>query len=202
MNYRIVNGQLRACNDKQYNRGVDKRRNPNMMRNNELMHWKYIKKEKKSNGKWRYYYNNPPEKKYNFIEDILGVDERDAYNKAVDDVRYTEGQKRIAQENYQNAASTISGKYWNEAWARGKEELSEEAQKNMDSEHDEIVTPLYEEFKVKEAEYKAAGKKYTETQEKYYNTPIGVVDQIAKGINNVVENAKRWVEGLFKSWFR
>ena len=23
----------------------------------ELMHWKYVKKEKRSNGKWRYYYD-------------------------------------------------------------------------------------------------------------------------------------------------
>lgn len=201
MNYRIVNGQLRACCDKQYDRGIDKRRNPNTLRNNELMHWKYIKKEKKSNGKWRYYYNNPPEKKYNVIEDILGVDERDAYKKAADDVRYTEGQKRLALENYQNVTNTINNRYWDAARSFGDSQLSETAKENLEQELDEIGTPLYKEFKDKESEYKAAGKKYTEAKDKYYNTPIGVVDKIATGIGNAVENAKRWVNNLFKSWF-
>lgn len=37
----------------------------------ELMHWKYIKRKKLPNGKWRYYYD------VNQLKDDLGFDERE-----------------------------------------------------------------------------------------------------------------------------
>lgn len=52
------------------------------MKNDELMHWKYIKKVRRSNGKWRYYYD---------IKDALGYDERE---RAANAVRDYEREKR------------------------------------------------------------------------------------------------------------
>ena len=46
---------------------------------NELTHWKYIKREKRPNGKWRYYYDKKALK--DDIKDKLGYDEREALEK-------------------------------------------------------------------------------------------------------------------------
>lgn len=35
-----------------------------------IKHYKYIKREKKSNGKWRYYYNKPKNK----LNKVMGYD--------------------------------------------------------------------------------------------------------------------------------
>lgn len=57
---------------------------------NELKHWKYIKK-KKVNGKWRYYYD---------IKDALGYDERDAFYKTAGEyIRADEEAKKLTKRN-------------------------------------------------------------------------------------------------------
>lgn len=44
--------------------------------NKELTHWKYIKRVKGRNGKWRYYYNNYDNEKYNKQVETYTVEER------------------------------------------------------------------------------------------------------------------------------
>lgn len=64
--YTIINGELRKIDD------------------DTLMHWKYVKRERK-NGKWRYYYdlgrkvgsNEREVKGYSKLQDWAGLDERD-----------------------------------------------------------------------------------------------------------------------------
>lgn len=55
----------------------------------ELMHWKYIKKTKRPNGKWRYYYD---------VKDALGYDERERMNAATKEMLKAEGDARNFQD--------------------------------------------------------------------------------------------------------
>lgn len=86
--------------------------------NDELAHHKYIEK-KKINGKWRYYYDigttgdivngskRSSVKDYSKLQDILGYDERDAfevanvnYNRALKDLDGQEDLRRSETESY------------------------------------------------------------------------------------------------------
>lgn len=61
---------------------------------NELTHWKYIKKKKLPNGKWRYYYD---------IEDAIGVDEHAAKIDADFNVYESEKRAKLAQQEYDDS---------------------------------------------------------------------------------------------------
>lgn len=85
-----------------------------MSNNDTLMHWKYIKKERK-NGKWRYYYNlggktgvedpNPLIKSYSKLEDKLGFDERDRANHQ----QKLYEQEKARSDNYTHNPNTDAG---------------------------------------------------------------------------------------------
>ena len=57
----------------------------------ELMHFKYVKREK-VHGKWRYYYTNP---KTGETKDVLGYGKRDALLRAKRNYKYAEGQASV-----------------------------------------------------------------------------------------------------------
>ena len=58
----------------------------------DLQHWKYIKKVRKPNGKWRYYYDHDElvsdiKDKVEDIKDKAGFDERERYKKTDSDAK-------------------------------------------------------------------------------------------------------------------
>lgn len=57
---------------------------------NELMHYKYIKRERGKNGKWRYYYD---------VKDALGYDERKQYQ---DDKAYLDMYTKMGKETWKD----------------------------------------------------------------------------------------------------
>lgn len=69
------------------------------MKSDELMHYKYLKREKK-NGKWRYYYGP---KKYSSGEKKAGVDKRDELDKATKISMLKDYRAKAAYSNYQHA---------------------------------------------------------------------------------------------------
>ena len=75
--------------------------------NDKLMHWKYIKKERRSNGKWRYYYDTKQ-----LETDIKKTD------------RYLEAAK-LWLDSRLNAriGDIVSGRYESMSWQRAKENI-------------------------------------------------------------------------------
>lgn len=64
----------------------------------ELMHWKYVKRVKNKNGKWKYYYDWDELKKdtKTFVKDPLGKEAKAKYNQA--------------QQRYIDASNTVNGR--------------------------------------------------------------------------------------------
>lgn len=85
---------------------------------NDLQHFKYIKK-KKVNGKWRYYYDIGPGygivdgqkmssvKGYSKFQDLMGQDEKDRYDRAVNRVARAE-RNYIEKRNISKHDNNIS----------------------------------------------------------------------------------------------
>ena len=129
-------------------------------KNDELQHWKYVKKYKK-NGKWRYVYNvgttgdqingkmMSPYREYTKFQDVLGFDERDAAGIA--EVNY-----RRADDNARayNHSQTTNSKYYNQAKSDA----------------------LYKQAKV-------SGKIASKAVERYNKTPLGKLDKAARVVD-------------------
>lgn len=114
----------------------------------ELMHWKYIKRER-VNGKWRYYYDKASAKadfENSKLGDALGYDERKAFRDAGDNLvyrtsDYINAQKELREKNNGGVnftadgrpADPTSGKYMAALRARGEAETQYTlAKKNFD----------------------------------------------------------------------
>lgn len=132
---------------------------------NELTHWKYIKREKGSNGKWKYYYDKESLQKdvsntamkidetknkieYN-IKDKLGYDERDARDKAIAD-------NQKALDNLNKTKGT--------------------------DEYDNAVQQLNE-----------ASDKALKAIAKYSKTPIGMMDRMQESIEYGLHSVKKYL---------
>jgi hypothetical protein len=72
----------------------------NMRREDELMHWKYLKKVKLPNGKYRYIYDENELKKY---EESMNASERATVNAAIDVVNLQK-EYDTATKNYNDAS--------------------------------------------------------------------------------------------------
>ena len=68
-----------------------------------LMHWKYIKKVRRPNGKWRYYYDRKQLKRDFY--DWLGADEKEA-------LEIANIQKAMAQVNWETANKAYYDADW------------------------------------------------------------------------------------------
>lgn len=71
----------------------------------ELMHWKYIKREKLPNGKWRYYYD----------KDALKNDSKKLFSKATDSVLNKANQSAGRVNSFVDKAKAALGKWYNNA---------------------------------------------------------------------------------------
>lgn len=127
--------------------------------NDDLTHWKYIKKYKK-NGKMRYVYNvgstgstingqkESGLREYSKLQDMLGYDERDAAGIA--DIKYKRANDKAVSYN-----------------------------------HGQSKNPNYDQ-KTSDRYFKAArdtGKRASKAYERYKKTPLGKLDQMSSTIN-------------------
>lgn len=143
----------------------------------EVMHWKYIKKEKRPNGKWRYFY------KVNKLEDALGVDEKARLEFANSE------SKRLTEEanefkDYVRERHLESGQQYGEY----RYYSDQEARELM-----KLTRQQAEKFK----EAEEAGRKAVEAAEEFYKTPLGKLDKLEKKIKKGVKAVGKFFSKLF-----
>lgn len=132
----------------------------------ELMHWKYIKRER-VNGKWRYYYDEGSIK--NDIKDKLGYDERERMNAAKKQYDTTkkafldaDAKKTEAYKNRDNYAGLrLQGK-----GTKGGYKIAQQ-------QYDQAVKKQQKAFDTHYANYETYQKRLKE----YQNTPLGKLDK-------------------------
>jgi len=153
--YIIKNGQVHELSD------------------DELMHWKYIKREK-VNGKWRYYYDvgdpgyvdgntgkKPSNiKDYSLMETLIGKDEKDRRDRAI-----TVLNNKIATLDHFHENPTLR-------------------------------TSMPDSYKSSYKSYKDAGRKYTEAQSEFMKTPLGKIEKAALTIKKAKKVISNWFSKL------
>lgn len=125
-----------------------------------LQHWKYIRREKLPNGKWRYIYDKEK------LKDDLGFDERAAYRNAHNDV--VTGKAKIRYEERRVAKTSP---------AFGSKSEKQQAEYN---ETKKDLTRA-------QTEYKMAVRDYNNKKETYYKTPIGKVSKAVDKGKDLIE---------------
>lgn len=156
----------------------------------ELMHWKYIKREKKPDGSYRYYYDTSSTASGRMREDI----------KKYASLRDSNNLKRIRSENLSNIYGLKA--------ANHKNDTSQFLYDNYSAKED-----LY---RRKSITYKGARdsaetnrKKKIEEHTKYVSTRRGKIDTFIENTgmkmadilnkgSNKINNAKKWLDNLFK----
>ena len=137
----------------------------------ELMHWKYIKREKKSGGGYRYYYADSKADVFKATQEmqraglIYGKASRDYKNINAQPTKYIPG-------NYANTVSRLL-----------KSKAKKQAAHDVD---------------VARANYENATKKYTETV-KQFNKTYGL-DKVADFLtktSSAANKAKKWIKNIF-----
>ena len=125
---------------------------------NELKHWKYVKRER-VNGKWRYHYD------VDQLKDDVGVDELKSYKSA-------KNKYEIAQEKY-NDANHVSTEF-------------ERASRNLDNNKYDYKTShrLYQDARIKREAMEKRGKEYMSARTELMKTPIGKVVVAKETVSN------------------
>lgn len=136
--------------------------------NDELQHFKYIKREKK-NGKWKYYYD---------VKDAMGYDERSAMNLAKKSRDVQKNYTDLVRREYEETASKVaSGEYF-----------------DKDNGNDSIVKPYRDKYtKALESQYDKSAE-YAKALQAYQKTPLGKLEKAAMQI----DKGKQKVEDLMK----
>lgn len=138
----------------------------------EIMHWKYIKKERRPNGKWRYYYD---------WKDALGFDERDRYRNAARENAVAQHELWSVKQNNANTRPYIrdpfapGGLRDNPKYASNQHVLSNTT-----------------------ARAEKAGRDYLSAKSDYMKTPLGKLEKTKDTIKKGVQKVKSWFKGLFK----
>lgn len=145
---------------------------------NELCHWKYIKREKRPNGKWRYYYDT------NQLKDDIGVDELKTYNDAK--TRYEN-----AVQNKQDADYKLR------TFERAMRDRSYKDY-DYDRSHDLYRNSIY----WKETTEKR-GSEYMSARSELMKTPIGkltpVKETIEKGTEKLMDNGGKFINRIINN---
>lgn len=133
----------------------------------ELYHWKYIKRVKGKNGKWRYYYD---------FKDLLGYDERDVYKKAKKNYKKskTDYEDAVLNSKLQTDKANLDGK------------VSKKEQKVIDKASSKVS--------LANKNKKKASKAYKKAMEKYSKTPVGLLNMVIPG---KLDKAKKWISSKF-----
>lgn len=130
----------------------------------ELKHWKYVKREKK-NGKWVYYYDTKQLK--NDVKDALGYDEREARNNAIKENNNALAKAQYAKERLDKVKDGVaSGKYF-----------------DKDNGNESVIAPYQESYDKAVAEREVAGDKALKAIQAYAKTPLGRLDRAKSAID-------------------
>lgn len=145
----------------------------------EMMHWKYIKREKLPNGKWRYYYKD------------------DEYDKLVKDYGNTIKSYELNTEYYKNLrwlvwryTAELDKKNGGDIAATNKDKRLISLKKERDEIGDEALRD-YEKLKRLKPQFEKAKKRYERSAG--YN--------LAKFLNNsadAIDRAKDWMKNRFR----
>lgn len=142
----------------------------------ELQHWKYVKREK-VNGKWKYYYNWDELKKD--AKNALGVNAKQNMNAAK---TYYKNAQNKSTDAYKKVVSTnkkynnIPNKKSLAAW-----EANKKADKAMNAYRESITNAANR------------GREYLEAKNAYMKTPLGKLDQAKADIKSGYNKAKKSV---------
>lgn len=137
----------------------------------EICHWKYVKREKLPNGKWRYYYD------VDQLKDDLGVDERRRYKKVKSE--YERSSKR-ADETFDNWMRYYKSYDYKDAGSRARN------------------TDLRITAKAARDTYNEWTKKYNESWNDYMNTPLGKLAKATEPIERGAKVVSNFFSGIFK----
>ena len=137
-------------------------------KDDELYHWKYIKKVKKPNGKWRYYYDTKQLKK------DLGVDKLKEYDREYQEMN-------TALDKYKDASIAI--------------DEFESANRNTNyKDYDyEKSHELYSRADIRRDSYERNAREFAEARAEVMNTPMSVVVKSKE----TIRRGKRLVLNLF-----
>lgn len=142
--------------------------------NNELTHWKYIKKVKK-NGKWRYYYDK--ESRIKDMKNKLGYDEAEKVKNA--GLRKAKATKKLIE-----AENNL--KKYNDGRLR----------QDFDSEGNLISNDKYtKEYILAKDTHTKMGEQYIKAKKELYKTPIGLVNRFMKNLNKSIAFVDKIVFG-------
>lgn len=135
----------------------------------ELCHWKYIKREKLPNGKWRYYYDYGQYAEADMKKAEADVNrDKQSYQDAVED-------SKTARKNFSNALKTLDEKH------------NEYADKYMSRKKWE--KRMASKLKSTERQYNKAVKKYEETPLYKVRAAKSKIDKGAKAITKSLSKA-------------
>ena len=125
----------------------------------ELMHWKYVKKKRLPNGKWRYYYD------VNQLKNDLGFDERAAYRKAVEREAsaYNDWQDKTAKATRYLSLSRKYGEPVHDANKKFKNTMASDWTNSYKT-------------------YVKRGKELADAESAYMKTPLGKLSKMTRAI--------------------
>lgn len=145
----------------------------------ELMHWKYIKKERGKNGKWIYYYNrNAVKQDLEKVADALGADEYERLKKAESDYKNADMDRSNARGNYLDYRTSLNN-----------------TKPTVD---DQRAQYLYGVYTTANKRYAEAGRKYTEAQNEFNKTPLGVVTKAADTVKRGMQVVSNLINRISK----
>ena len=155
-----------------------------IIKDGELYHWKYIKREPKPGGGYRYYYEpkNMHGGKTNLIQDVLGYDEefdKDAANK-----------NRIESYDKMLRAATMLKKLDNGGYDLRSSEFYK-GPGTLDTVQKKERERWQNEYDYYSKQYEYFNKLSKETAESFDKTPIGHLSRIN---SQAVERGKRWLD--------
>lgn len=166
------------------------------MKSDELMHYKYLKKEKK-NGKWRYYYELPiseSKKEYTSLEKSAGVDKRDELDKVTKTSVARDKYAKAAYELYQRAFRKDSNTFRKFSHFRDPNTgeivpLAKATIKKAD-ENTQSYLNKYEKAYQKFLDY---GETYYRAKDEFAKTPLGKLEEGKKLIKQGMEFVGRYL---------
>lgn len=148
----------------------------------ELQHWKYVKKEK-VNGKWKYYYSWDELKKD--AKNALGVNAKQNMNAVKNVYNQTRKDADAARANAVKAQKKAEGVAYKKSlagWATNNKAKKASA------------------FASEAAKISAAkGREYLNAKAEYMKTPLGKLDQAKADVRSGYSKAKRSVSKFFES---
>lgn len=144
----------------------------NQPRDDELYHWKYIKRVRDNNGKWRYYYHWDELRED--ARNKIGITQRNDYNRAANELRTARARVSASTVNVRNG---IAGNRY--------------ATRNSRQTYSSFVS----EYSRNQTAYSRAKVNADKALAKYRGTPLGkvagVVEYGKKLVNNIFSGSSR-----------